>query len=177
MRGKATNGATHFFFGGITPAYAGKSLMKAARVFRLRDHPCVCGEKLIDLDPQTHLTGSPLRMRGKVRYRAGDHRRRGITPAYAGKREQPADHRACKGDHPCVCGEKDVLRGDLREVIGSPLRMRGKGSLLCVLLLVIGITPAYAGKSYHRQQLGRKVQDHPCVCGEKTLIPRGNQLS
>ena len=53
----------------ITPAYAGKSLLRSIRAFTDKDHPRLCGEKMITL---MHLI-SP----------------HGITPAYAGKRHSP----------------------------------------------------------------------------------------
>ena len=71
----------------------------------------------------------------------------GITPAYAGKSFQKAYIMALFGDHPCVCGEK--LFFDIRNshMIGSPLRMRGKVKIILSRSPIVGITPAYAGKS------------------------------
>ena len=45
--------------------------------------------------------------------------------------------------------------------------MRGKGSGHALLALLIGITPAYAGKSQCRASLAHLHGDHPRVCGEK----------
>ena len=45
MRGKVVTGIAHFFFPGITPAYAGKSSCTSWTISRYRDHPRVCGEK------------------------------------------------------------------------------------------------------------------------------------
>ena len=33
--------------------------------------------------------------------------------------------------------------------------------------MAIGITPAYAGKSYHARYVVIIIRDHPRVCGEK----------
>ena len=45
MRGKVTLGGILMTVNGITPAYAGKSLLIFLLRFVLRDHPRVCGEK------------------------------------------------------------------------------------------------------------------------------------
>ena len=50
---------------------------------------------------------------------------------------------------------------------GSPPRMRGKVDVLPEIDALIGITPAYAGKSLKLWQLLKIVGDHPRVCGEK----------
>ena len=70
----------------ITPACAGKSA-KAERTSRCSwDHPRVCGEKDL-VSRQLHFsTGSPPRVRGKVRPYEKQRNRHGITPACAGKR-------------------------------------------------------------------------------------------
>ena len=46
--------------------------------------------------------------------------------------------------------------------------MRGKGSNYMQESDVIGITPAYAGKSFYFFSNLRHCQDHPRLCGEKT---------
>ena len=45
--------------------------------------------------------------------------------------------------------------------------MRGKDSTSFLLLLVWGITPAYAGKSHSSHICRHESQDHPRLCGEK----------
>ena len=51
--------------------------------------------------------------------------------------------------------------------------MRGKGSVSVLQSAEIGITPAYAGKSFHECHRVIKSGDHPRLCGEKT----GSQCS
>ncbi len=69
----------------ITPAYAGKRPEPLQTSFFVKDHPRLCGEKLIPIEFGGIETGSPPPMRGKAH---GCHlfpplfR---ITPAYAGK--------------------------------------------------------------------------------------------
>ena len=45
MRGKGLPGFDEIMNAGITPAYAGKSLMRSNATGTLEDHPRVCGEK------------------------------------------------------------------------------------------------------------------------------------
>ena len=51
-------------------------------------------------------------------------------------------------DHPRACGEKSFAVVNGVQNSGSPPRMRGKADLLEALADGLGITPAYAGKSY-----------------------------
>ena len=111
------------------------------------DHPCVCGEKFDpDYDSQVDI---------------------GITPAYAGKSAGLSWRQRKARDHPCVCGEKFCFILSHRMRTGSPLRMRGKVASSDVLIAVVGITPAYAGKRTGKFRSDRRHEDHPCVCGEK----------
>ena len=72
-----------------------------------------------------------------------------ITPAYAGKSMLP-----------------HVAKN---QQLGSPPPMRGKeeGELPCIFHC--RITPAYAGKSVWYYPTRAATQDHPRLCGEKTL--------
>lgn len=112
---------------------------------------------------------SPPRVRGKVHVEAGAVPDTGITPACAGKRDATASSRSVMRDHPRVCGEKVPMPAVAVMPVGSPPRMRGKGTPVLRGFGRTGITPAYAGKSlgcFCGLCCGR---DHPRVCGEKTL--------
>ena len=108
-------------------------------------------------------------MRGKVISFANVYMDEGITPAYAGK----SNGRTCYGaqvwDHPRVCGEKFCPFGRALSDMGSPPRMRGKGKDFLKIQCHVGITPAYAGKSYAGFWGRLQCWDHPRVCGEKYL--------
>ena len=112
---------------GITPAYAGKRRDSLPICFFLKDHPRLCGEKLLANTGDTWDNGSPPPMRGKGYMRYRHSAKSGITPAYAGKRitEILFTH-GCQ-DHPRLCGEKQI----------TPFFHTS----------LPGITPAYAGKS------------------------------
>ena len=72
----------------------------------------------------------------------------GITPAYAGKRITCTLTLSLPQDHPRLCGEKRLMPDVLLLLMGSPPPMRGKGDICIAADTGIGITPAYAGKSF-----------------------------
>ena len=133
------------------------------------DHPRVCGEKFPSKLLSVVILGSPPRMRGKGIQQSDSRVAVGITPAYAGKREGRAISCASFWDHPRVCGEKGTGLTNVTSPMGSPPRMRGKGLVVRAALPARRITPAYAGKSRAVIGGGHALQDHPRVCGEKTL--------
>ena len=109
MRGKGRFESPRCRAVGITPAYAGKSFPTS--MFRSvgRDHPRICGEKIVVSRTWCSRSGSPPRMRGKeamFRCAVCCH---GITPAYAGKRHFPSSETSQTRDHPRVCGEKYLV--------------------------------------------------------------------
>ena len=113
------------------------------------------------------VRGSPPRVRGKVPsfiLRLNSSR---ITPACAGKRPRFLWQPGRLWDHPRVCGEKPRFCGQADLVRGSPPRVRGKGWRTVAEALMIGITPACAGKSRLQGSNLQLPGDHPRVCGEK----------
>ena len=105
------------------------------------------GEKAATVRAVCGPRGSPPRGRGKAPAEQTCQHNAGITPAWAGKREQRAYLMNRDGDHPRVGGEK-----------GAVARRGTRG---------VGITPAWAGKSqFWDCQKGVK-KDHPRVGGEK----------
>ena len=167
MRGKDLLVGRQLAAFGITPAYAGKRPVKHTIEHLHGDHPRVCGEKLYRGIRYPWSVGSPPRMRGKV---SGSHpysSRTGITPAYAGKSGAVMGWPCCARDHPRVCGEKRFSAVFQRAMSGSPPRMRGKEDRVLRGVLRVGITPAYAGKSFMWTKFCRETRDHPRVCGEK----------
>ena len=95
-----------------------------------------------------------------------------ITPAYAGKSRAGQATQVRVRDHPRVCGEKRQGNMNKEVKVGSPPRMRGKASHHEVCVLVLGITPAYAGKSSTATLAAHSTGDHPRVCGEKSANPK-----
>ena len=107
-------------------------------------------------------------MRGKVAGRPGLHRRRGITPAHAGKSWPPLVQPLPARDHPRACGEKYSCFFNAPRCTGSPPRMRGKDRHSRGRQFPTGITPAHAGKSKSLFDEIRIDEDHPRACGEKS---------
>ena len=168
MRGKATFSTKPQPPMGITPAYAGKSNLPRGCRPASQDHPRLCGEKRFCVFLSTSRAGSPPPMRGKGGNDCHQEANARITPAYAGKRQTKQSHSWVCGDHPRLCGEKHVLLLSvpvqsgitpayagksiyfsimLFFYVGSPPPMRGKVSDTPPPILLIRITPAYAGKS------------------------------
>ena len=129
------------------------------------------GEKFIIMSSKTDSTGSPPRGRGKVwlfPLLPAVHR---ITPAWAGKRATPRKNGCPGGDHPRVGGEKLLRLVKKPPLWGSPPRGRGKVVQQPVIVVLTGITPAWAGKSPSRIDSGAGKRDHPRVGGEKHQLP------
>ena len=147
MRGKVSIRRNLPRHTGITPAYAGKSTVQTIAAF----------EKL----------GSPPPMRGKAGSTCLYTSLTGITPAYAGKSKVERNDGCKNRDHPRLCGEKDELDDGAKTATGSPPPMRGKGFQSGEGQFLIGITPAYAGKSHYWIPESKLEKDHPRLCGEK----------
>ena len=167
MRGKECRNVENYVENGITPAYAGKRNSQSWNAGGTQDHPRVCGEKKCWKLWWINGAGSPPRMRGKVRRMRTLEVVGGITPAYAGKRLANLYWWRGNWDHPRVCGEKNAIELELIRRGGSPPRMRGKDHFRGCIVLAIGITPAYAGKSRSWRKSAFSSRDHPRVCGEK----------
>ena len=109
MRGKGDRASDFGRFGGITPAYAGKSFKQLVQAYDEGDHPRVCGEKGSVTADFLLLQGSPPRMRGKGRRLRPSQPPAGITPAYAGKRlkrsRSTVPHAAIVPLFPSVCNK------------------------------------------------------------------------
>ena len=133
MRGKVSPPDFRNFITGITPAYAGKSIIHHSRRFVKWDHPRLCGEKPERSRLYPCREGSPPPMRGKaLNY---------------------VDVEIANEDHPRLCGEKFSIRSTKSNCPGSPPPMRGKGIVLRVNARKPRITPAYAGKSIQSSHL------------------------
>ena len=128
VRGKGEQTARPHYHMRITPACAGKRRLSAKTASRSRDHPRVCGEKLVQFVHFRCPKGSPPRVRGKEDTAGSLDAVRGITPACAGKSGAPVGRLAVVRDHPRVCGEKRVATSATGTGTGSPPRVRGKGS-------------------------------------------------
>ena len=170
MRGKARHCAAVHGYRGITPAHAGKSFTSFYHCTTFWDHPRTCGEKLIPPLLGFGLTGSPPHMRGKERGSTSRQRRKGITPAHAGKSPAMSPGHITLRDHPRTCGEKGISDFSGNYEDGSPPHMRGKARSPLLFPGISRITPAHAGKSTFSRFWTSNVEDHPRTCGEKCFL-------
>ena len=145
------------------------------------------GEKLGRMAVAISVIGSPPHGRGKVLcsvFGVLPHR---ITPAWAGKSSSTRtrlpirwDHPRMGGekpphwwrssiteDHPRMGGEKPLSNVVCSTFSGSPPHGRGKVSFCHAAGFGLWITPAWAGKSEHRDELRTIGEDHPRMGGEK----------
>ncbi len=132
----------------ITPACAGKTTAPAKKTFLLRDHPRVCGKDHQKGEDMQGRPGSPPRVRERRYLLCGSLCPLRITPACAGKTSPScSDCKDCR-DHPRVCG-KDFMNTRIKNTkIGSPPRVRERRARFMIHSVVLGITPACAGKTY-----------------------------
>ena len=170
MRGKATGMIGCIRVKGITPAHAGKSLLRIGPSSTSWDHPRTCGEKNPSDPVMSDRWGSPPHMRGKVTFLSYSRVRRGITPAHAGKSCCVAAHQVVDRDHPRTCGEKPIGRCMPGCAMGSPPHMRGKVDHQALVRDVHRITPAHAGKRPTLTTAAAVSRDHPRTCGEKSAL-------
>ena len=131
-----------------------------------RDHPRVCGENVVELLVLSCFAGSPPRMRGEPPDDIVASDRHGITPAYAGRTMCILPLAQRTPDHPRVCGENPSTVSTVIIALGSPPRMRGELIRHVMPCHVLGITPAYAGRTLEGQIVRDDSTDHPRVCGE-----------
>ena len=118
--------------------------------------------------------GSPPRGRGKGKRPGQRCNGKGITPAWAGKRQFYSPLPCLRRDHPRMGGEKLSNSTRNRSIMGSPPHRRGKGGTDRSGDLRHGFTPAQAGKSWNRHRPSRHSANHPRACGEK---PNSRRMS
>ena len=79
-----------------------------------------------------------------------------------------------------MCGENAMTKLAKTWAQGSPPHVRGKPCFSSLARLVVGITPACAGKTRHGNLVNVGFEDHPRMCGENKMAnkkawePRGS---
>ena len=160
VRGKVEQLVTAGFTTGITPACAGKSDFSGTSTTVAKDHPRMCGEKMLVLTHSMNVSGSPPHVRGKDAEPHAERHPDGITPACAGKSWRFVNFDADIGDHPRMCGEKADFPAACLRCRGSPPHVRGKARCNHEWLQQPGITPACAGKRLKRS---RSIVPHAAI--------------
>ena len=124
--------------------------------------------------------GSSPRGRGKQRRRLGHHARRRLIPAWAGKTTSPPGTSRPKAAHPHVGGENAPETSDKDVVTGSSPRGRGKRTGAIAPVPLVGLIPAWAGKTARCDGASSPNAAHPRVGGEnqrqgnRIVRPRGS---
>ena len=131
-------------------------------------NPRMGGEKPFLFYGGSSDSGSPPRGRGKGNSKADGRCAMGITPAWAGKSVSSEIRTFSRQDHPRVGGEKDTMPNFWAAASGSPPHGRGKVLQKLRQLSLVGIAPAWAGKSRYRCRCWSGGQDHPRMGGEKS---------
>ena len=125
------------------------------------------GEKKMGRKVVLPPEGSPPHARGKEEDEShGSHTER-ITPACAGKRHGAELRQQLVEDHPRMRGEKPSGPCPGTCGMGSPPHARGKDLHIRIEAVILGITPACAGKSLKSMCGLSKARDHPRMRGEK----------
>ena len=153
-----------------TPAHAGKTSPTTPRLCSRPDHPRACGENPSVRVSRFTTPGSPPRMRGKHEVLPSIRKHGRITPAHAGKTSRPAAALRSQTDHPRACGENGIGLPRAGLSIGSPPRMRGKRRQTIDNNSGARITPAHAGKTLPEVPTHRPGADHPRACGENSPV-------
>ena len=161
MRGKVLHFLHLPLQHGITPAHAGKRLLRISCAWHGRDHPRTCGEKFGRGASDVGRRGSPPHMRGKAQHDVVDKRRGGITPAHAGKSSFRLPALDVRRDHPRTCGEKT--------------QKALKDKRLFFQVLIFHLTSDISQVSVHSLSVLDGSPSHPVP--NKRILPQGNNCS
>ena len=145
-RGRRTLSVPRPLTWGNTPAYAGKTQAASWRGRKRAKHPRLRGEDFRGRGAKLCVSETPPLTRGRLRGRRPVGRRRGNTPAYAGKTRFRRSFGTRGRKHP-------RLRGEDQDA-GRPPEVRR------------GNTPAYAGKTPSSHWRGWRGRKHPRLRGE-----------
>ena len=111
---------------GITPACAGKTLLRSFHATENPDHPRMRGEDQKAVEQRIDAKGSPPHARGRPFGVKEDSITMGITPACAGKTCRPRSRRRRPEDHPRMRGEDSSRPTQQKRSVGSPPHARGR---------------------------------------------------
>ena len=135
--------------GGITPACAGRTASNAITAYMSRDHPRVCGKNPVLRLVGNLVPGSPPRVREERSYEQDTNGPLRITPACAGRTNNPSPRSCAMEDHPRVCGKNSRCLSIMLTFPGSPPRVREERLHRFGDLDSEGITPACAGRTHY----------------------------
>ena len=150
----------------LIPAWAGKTRTRRRIRRRKTAHPRVGGENRPGAGRRASRSGSSPRGRGKPERRGDDRAQEGLIPAWAGKTMPPRSLRPPARAHPRVGGENQTRWFVSPSPLGSSPRGRGKRGETLAGAGLIGLIPAWAGKTRPRREGSSGPRAHPRVGGE-----------
>ena len=119
------------------------------------------------------IFGSSPRGRGKPDRLQRREQGPGLIPAWAGKTGRACPpRRGCRA-HPRVGGENKLSPCHMQKELGSSPRGRGKLFTKVPVPAIMGLIPAWAGKTDWRTFESMRRRAHPRVGGENLSRPRG----
>ena len=95
-----------------------------------------------------------------------------IIPACAGSTRRSTNRRNEARDHPRMCGEHAMEKGEITADEGSSPHVRGARLVADRCRRGIGIIPACAGSTRLAASSSRQRRDHPRMCGEHAVQRR-----
>ena len=154
---------------GITPARAGKTKAAIRKGAGDEDHPRSCGKDGSCYGFLRRVLGSPplVRERRDMQPKCCNMMR--ITPARAGKTACHHPSGTLKRDHPRSCGKDTASNVLNKQKQGSPPLVRERRLSCSIVVIMIGITPARAGKTFRFRFPPYGLRDHPRSCGKDII--------
>ena len=169
VRGKPVSRRSMTWERGLIPARAGKT----SRPRRSRTcgtaHPRACGENQGRHDRLSEARGSSPRVRGKRFGHLVEVLDAGLIPARAGKTSVRTAMAAFFRAHPRACGENTSTPTGWINPRGSSPRVRGKLLVVGAAVVIAGLIPARAGKTFAGRGRRRALRAHPRACGENAV--------
>ena len=162
----------------LIPAHAGKTSSLGSAAFRPRAHPRSRGENPLSSADLAWPSGSSPLTRGKRGAALRVPRHRGLIPAHAGKTGSRPRRPARSTAHPRSRGENRRGPPGKARTLGSSPLTRGKLSETVREIIVTGLIPAHAGKTYWAKPVQRPCWAHPRSRGENGKVaPPGTPRS
>ena len=110
---------------GIIPACAGSTHDYRQGSWNARDHPRMCGEHRRPLCRWSGTRGSSPHVRGALGRSPASSAKQGIIPACAGSTSWSRPRCTGRWDHPRMCGEHAMSKGEITADEGSSPHVRG----------------------------------------------------
>ena len=156
----------------IIPAYAGSTACRRRSSSGTWDHPRIRGEHNANNINWATYYGSSPHTRGARALSRIEACGNGIIPAYAGSTARGAWGGVCRADHPRIRGEHRPPEPWYLASEGSSPHTRGAPNTAHTRERIARIIPAYAGSTWVAACQALRIEDHPRIRGEHSLVMR-----